>query len=233
MRKTMEKKARNTARETQRVAKKALRKELKKRGMKSMMDRDSRDTRATGERATEAEDSLSAMLAAAKAEVEDDIEKGVDFEKDGLFAQNESDGRTPGASRQSRQSRKTRGTRSSRASADGKGGSNPNRRGSLMSELNEEQLAALAQDPALLLRQLQAGNLAVEKKDLDGDDGSEDGSKDGSGDGNEDGEEEEEEEKEDDETGYERGVCVQYNEKLGIKLLFEDFDGLHTVEREE
>ncbi|GMI36718.1 hypothetical protein TeGR_g477 [Tetraparma gracilis] len=233
MRKTMEKKARNTARETQRVAKKALRKELKKRGMKSMMDRDSRDTRATGERATEAEDSLSAMLAAAKAEVEDDIEKGVDFEKDGLFAQNESDGRTPGASRQSRQSRKTRGTRTSRASADGKGGSNPNRRGSLMSELNEEQLAALAQDPALLLRQLQAGNLAVEKKDLDGDDGSEDGSKDGSGDGNEDGEEEEEEEKEDDETGYERGVCVQYNEKLGIKLLFEDFDGLHTVEREE
>jgi len=36
-----------------------------------------------------------------------------------------------------------------------------------------------------------------------------------------------------DDENYEKGVCTQYNEFLGIRLVFEDFDGLHRVQREE
>ena len=82
LRKTMEKNKRRKERATARAAKAALKKELRKRGMKSMVDRASRDSKMRDTRDTRAtqEGSLSALLASAKAEVEQDIEKGVDFE---------------------------------------------------------------------------------------------------------------------------------------------------------
>ncbi len=228
LRKRMEKEQRRKTRATQRAAKKALRKELKKRGMGSMIQRDSRDTRDTRDTrftTTGGEDSLSAMLAAAKAEVDNDIAQGMDPEAELKMPEHGERGQRKSsmASRPSRQSRQTRNTRGSRGSKQG-------RRGSLMSELNEEQLAELATNPDLLIEKLRDGEIEVDKKSLakEGEGGNDDQEVD------EEGEDEvEEEEEEEIEEGYEKGVCVEFSEKLGIKMIFEDFDGLTTVEREE
>eukprot|EP00520_Triparma_pacifica_P018233 CAMPEP_0118666936 /NCGR_PEP_ID=MMETSP0785-20121206/19498_1 /TAXON_ID=91992 /ORGANISM="Bolidomonas pacifica, Strain CCMP 1866" /LENGTH=567 /DNA_ID=CAMNT_0006561315 /DNA_START=207 /DNA_END=1907 /DNA_ORIENTATION=+ len=69
LRKTMEKEKRRKERATARAANIALKKELRKRGLKSMADRASRDTRETRDTRVTQGESLSAMLAAAKAEV--------------------------------------------------------------------------------------------------------------------------------------------------------------------
>ena len=251
-RRTADKLSRNRERETQRVAKNAVKRELKKRGLKSVAERMSRDTaKGSGSRqqtdgastddADAGGDSLSAMLAAARAEVEDDIEAGL--EGDELFPSTNDD--TEPADRGERASRsssvaarKSRQSRGSKASRKGKGKS--------MSELTEEQLAALATDPRLLARQLRAGNIQMGKEEgtrssrasrrtmgANNGDIIKEGNEEEEEEEEEEGEEEEEEDESEIEEGYEVGTCVQYNESLGIRMLFMDFDGLHDVEREE
>ncbi|GMH82883.1 hypothetical protein TL16_g09413 [Triparma laevis f. inornata] len=233
LRKTMEKNKRRKERATARAAKKQLKKELRRRGMKSMADRASRETRDT--RATQG-DSLSALLASAKAEVDEEIEKGVDFEteyKTPAVIQEDEANLDGDGSLDSRGLRKTRGTargsrasRRSRRSSQGK----QNRRGSLMNELTPEQLANLAENPELLLKQIKDGELELDKNDMEEDDGSiEEEDRDSLAGSVASLEEEDSLAYE----GYEKGVCTAYNNVLGLQIIFEDDDGFEIVKREE
>ena len=236
LRKAMEKERRRRERATLRAAKSVLRKELKKRGMQSLMDRKSaefprsrdtkdtfrstKDTRATGDPG----DSLSAMLAAAKAEVEEDIEKGVDFEK------SEEYNRTaPGGGNKS--SRESRGSTKRRSRSSG-----GKRRASMIHELTSDMLSGFADNPDAMVDMIKRGDLELDK----------DAVKEGNRrerasfgeDEEEKGEAKEEAEEESDsdddiEEGYERGVCVAFSDVLGIQVIFEDDTGFSVEKREE
>ena len=164
LRKTMDKDKRRRERATARAAKAALKKELRNRGMKSMADRGSRDTRETRDTRATQGDSLSAMLAAAKAEVEQDIAKGVDFENSSEYKK--PDGEGDDASITSDPKRASRGTRNTRRSRRSLRASKQERRGSLMNELPPEILEKMAENPDVMLGMIKKGELELDKKQM-------------------------------------------------------------------
>ena len=255
LRKTMDKEKRRKERATNRAAKVALKKELRKRGMATMADRASRDTRDTRDTRATQGDSLSAMLAAAKAEVEQEIEKGVDFEKSEEYKvpnleDDEGSLDSKGVPKASRASRHTR-----KSHRRGSRGSKQGRRGSLMHELPPNVLAAMADNPDLMLGMIKKGELELDKDQMKaGERGSrmsrgsreskdsveneedEEAGQEGEEGEGEGGEGEEEEESDDEsliEEGYEPGTCIAFSNVLGVKCIFEDDDGFEIIQREE
>ena len=104
------------------------------------------------------------MLAAAKAEVEEEIAIGVDFEKSEEYKKPEDDEGSldsKGVPRASRASRHTR-----RSHKRGSRGSKQGRRGSLMHELPPNVLAAMAENPDVMLGMIKKGELELDKNQM-------------------------------------------------------------------